>query len=332
MFQERGKTGVKVVQQALIEDAPGRGISSSFKQGNSDHVIFHGDALDLLKTMPDESVKLIITSPPYNIGKVYENPVSLEEYLEHQMTIIDDLIRVLHPEGSICWQVGNYVNKGEIVPLDIPFYNIFKKHGLKLRNRMVWTFGHGLHASKRFSGRYETILWFTKNDNYTFNLDPVRVPSKYPGKRNYKGDKAGQPSGNPLGKNPSDIWTFVAQDWEKEIWDIPNVKANHPEKTDHPCQYPVELVQRCVLALTDENDIVFDPFGGIGTTVLASEVSNRRGVMADLQEDYCELAEKRIPQFRSGELKIRPIGKPVFVPTGKEKVSQVPEEWLEIAK
>ena len=323
---------MKVVQQALIEEAPGRGISSSFKLENSDHVIFHGDALDLLKTMPDESVKLIITSPPYNIGKVYENPVSLEEYLEHQMTIIDDLIRVLHPEGSICWQVGNYVNKGEIVPLDIPFYNIFKKHGLKLRNRMVWTFGHGLHASKRFSGRYETILWFTKNDSYTFNLDPVRVPSKYPGKRNYKGDKAGQPSGNPLGKNPSDIWTFVAQDWEKEIWDIPNVKANHPEKTDHPCQYPVELVQRCVLALTDENDIVFDPFGGIGTTVLASEVSNRRGVMADLQEDYCELAEKRIPQYRSGELKIRPIGKPVFVPTGKEKVSQVPEEWLEIAK
>jgi adenine-specific DNA-methyltransferase len=173
---------VKVVQQQLIEEAPARGISKTFSSDNSDHVIFHGDALKLLASMPDESVKLIITSPPYNIGKVYENPVSLEEYLEKQMTIIDDLIRVLHPEGSICWQVGNYVSKGEIVPLDIPFYNIFKKHGLKLRNRMVWTFGHGLHASKRFSGRYETILWFTKNDDYTFNLDPVRVPSKYPGK------------------------------------------------------------------------------------------------------------------------------------------------------
>ena len=323
---------MKIVQPQLIEEAPSRGVSNSFNEQNTDHVIFNGDALDLLKTMPNESVKLIITSPPYNIGKIYENPVSLEDYLETQMTIIDELIRVLHPEGSVCWQVGNYVNKGEIVPLDIPFYNIFKKHGLKLRNRMVWTFGHGLHASKRFSGRYETILWFTKNDEYTFNLDPVRVPSKYPGKRNYKGDKVGQPSGNPLGKNPSDIWTFVAQDWEKEIWDIPNVKANHPEKTDHPCQYPVELVQRCILALTNENDIVFDPFGGVGTSVLASEVTNRRGVMADLQKDYCDLATQRIPQYRSGELKIRPIGKPVFVPTGKEKVSQIPDEWLEIAK
>lgn len=323
---------MKAVQQQLMDEAPVRGVSKTFKPEKSDHVIYQGDALDLLKNIPDESVKLVITSPPYNIGKVYENPVSLEDYLEKQVTIIDDLIRVLHPQGSVCWQVGNYVNKGEIVPLDIPFYNIFKKHGLKLRNRMVWTFGHGLHASKRFSGRYETILWFTKNDEYTFNLDPVRVPSKYPGKRNYKGDKAGLPSGNPLGKNPSDVWTFVAQDWEKEIWDIPNVKANHPEKTDHPCQYPVELVQRCILALTDENDIVFDPFGGIGTTVLASEVTNRRGVMADLQKDYCELAMERIPDFRSGKLKVRPIGKPVFVPTGKEKVSQIPSEWLDLAK
>ena len=155
---------MKIVQPQLIEEAPSRGVSNSFNEQNTDHVIFNGDALDLLKTMPNESVKLIITSPPYNIGKIYENPVSLEDYLETQMTIIDELIRVLHPEGSVCWQVGNYVNKGEIVPLDIPFYNIFKKHGLKLRNRMVWTFGHGLHASKRFSGRYETILWFTKND------------------------------------------------------------------------------------------------------------------------------------------------------------------------
>lgn len=323
---------MKAVQQNLDLASSEREVARVFTVDADDHVIFHGDALDLLKSMPDESVKLIITSPPYNIGKVYENPVSLEEYLEKQMSIIDDLIRVLHPQGSICWQVGNYVDKGEIVPLDIPFYNIFKKHGLKLRNRIVWTFGHGLHASKRFSGRYETILWFTKSDNYTFNLDPVRVPSKYPGKRNYKGEKKGQPSGNPLGKNPSDIWKVVAQDWEDEIWDIPNVKANHPEKAEHPCQYPVELVQRCVLALTDEGDIVFDPFGGIGTSVLAAEVTNRRGVMADLLEEYCLQAEDRIPKYRTGELKIRPIGKPVFTPTGREKVSQVPSEWLEIAE
>ena len=135
----------------------------------------------------------------------------------------------------------------------------FKGFGLKLRNRIIWRFNHGLHCKKRFSGRYETILWFTKNDEYVFNLDPVRVPSKYPGKRHFKGPKRGQLSGNPLGKNPSDIWDVVQQDWEDEVWDIPNVKANHPEKTEHPCQFPVELVQRCVLALTQPGGSRFRP-------------------------------------------------------------------------
>lgn len=311
-----------------LGEFPIRGVDGAYDGKSDCHVVWHGDARDLLSSMTDESVHLIITSPPYNIGKVYENPSSLEDYLHDHLQISEELVRVLHPNGSLCWQVGNYVNKGEIVPLDIPFYNIFKKQGLKLRNRMVWTFGHGLHASKRFSGRYETILWFTKSDNYTFNLDAVRVPAKYPGKRNYKGDKIGEPSGNPLGKNPEDVWTFVAQDWENEIWNIPNVKANHPEKTNHLCQYPVELVQRCVLALTNENDVVLDPFGGIGSTVLAAELCNRRGIMAELQPEYCELARTRIEDIRSGKLKTRPIGKPVHIPTGREKVSQIPVEWL----
>ena len=107
------------------------------------------------------------------------------------------------------------------------------------------------------------MLWFTKTDSYTFNLDSVRVPSKYPGKTNYKpGKHYGLPSGNPLGKNPSDIWKIVQRDWESALWNIPNVKANHPEKTIHPCQFPIELVERCVLALTNKGDRVLDPFSG----------------------------------------------------------------------
>jgi len=87
-----------------------------------------------------------------------------------------------------------------------------KKYGLQLRNRIIWRFGHGLHASNSFSGRYKIILWFTKSDDYTFNLDAVRVPSKYSGKRYFKGPNKGQPSGNPLGKNPNDIWTTIHED------------------------------------------------------------------------------------------------------------------------
>jgi DNA modification methylase len=211
--------------------------------------------------------------------------------------------------------------------LDIFYYRIFKDYGLKLRNRIVWHFGHGLHASKRFSGRYETVLWFTKSDDYIFNLDDVRVPSKYPGKLHFKGPKKGQPSGNPKGKNPSDIWEVLLQDWESGLWDIPNVKSNHPEKLDHPCQFPIELVERFVLALTDENSWVLDPFAGVGSTAIAALKNNRNTIGIEKEKEYCVLAEKRIEELNEGKLKIRPINKPIHKPSQNDKVAQVPQQW-----
>ena len=231
-----------------------------------DYKVINGEAYKELKKIEDKKFDLIITSPPYNLGKEYESKKTIEEYLDTQETIIKELVRVLSDKGSICWEVGNYVSKGEVFPLDIYYYQIFKKFKLKLRNRIIWHFGHGLHASNRFSGRYENILWFTKNDKYIFNLDNVRVPSKYPGKRYYKGPNKGLLSGNPNGKNPSDIWEIIEKDWENELWNIPNVKSNHPEKTIHQCQFPVELVERCVLALTNEFSWVLYPFAGVGST------------------------------------------------------------------
>ena len=300
---------------------------STFSVGDNCHVLHEGDAATLLGQIPNESVDLIISSPPYNIGKEYEQKESLDNYLEAQLGIAEDLVRVLAPTGSLCWQVGNFVRKGEIVPLDIAYYQIFNRLGLKLRNRIVWTFNHGLHASKRFSGRYEMILWFTKSDTYTFNLDAVRVPSKYPGKTHFKGPNKGKPSGNPLGKNPSDIWKIVAQDWESEIWEIPNCKSNHPEKTTHPCQYPIELVQRCLLALTDEDDVVLDPFAGAGTTLLAAALSSRRGIGAEWTPEYCELIKERFAALSAGNLRVRRLGTPIYKPTGREQVTQRPTEW-----
>ena len=271
-----------------------------------------GDSLKKLKEFESGKFKLIMTSPPYNVGKEYEAKESIEDYLEVQNEIIKELVRVLHPAGSICWQVGNYMDKGEVFPLDIFYYKIFKDNKLKLRNRIIWQFGHGLHSSKRFSGRYETIMWFTKSDKYTFNLDPVRVPSKYPGKKHFKGPKKGQYSSNPNGKNPSDIWEIVLNDWENEIWNIPNVKANHVEKTDHPCQYPIELVERCVLALTNEKDWVLDPFAGVGSTVLASLKNNRNVVGIEKMKKYKDIGVQRVKDFKDGILQFRPIDKPIY--------------------
>ncbi|MCL4478766.1 MAG: site-specific DNA-methyltransferase [Deltaproteobacteria bacterium] len=291
-------------------------------------VLHDGDTLKFLHTLPDEWFQLIITSPPYNLGKEYEKRTAMENYFETQEEVINELIRTLNNKGSLCWQVGNFVKDVEVFPLDIFYYNIFKKHNLKLRNRIIWHFEHGLHASKRFSGRYEVILWFTKTDDYLFNLDAVRIPSKYPGKTHFKGNKIGLPSGNPLGKNPSDLWRIINEDWDKEIWEIPNVKANHPEKTIHPCQFPIELVERCILALTNEADWVLDPYCGVGSSLIAGIKNSRRVVGVDKEPQYIKIARERIGQFFDGTLKIRPLGKPVYQPTGKEKVSQIPLSWL----
>lgn len=291
-------------------------------------VLYTGDAGDLLRSIPDGMVKLIITSPPYNLGKVYETRTSIDQYLDSQNAIIAELYRVLADDGSICWQVGNYVQDGEVFPLDIFYYGIFKRFDLYLRNRIVWHFGHGLHTSKRFSGRYETLLWFTKSDNYTFDLDAVRVPSKYPGKRHFKGPNKGKPSGNPKGKNPSDVWTIMLQEWETSMWDIPNVKSNHPEKTSHPCQFPIELVEGCVLAFTEENDWVLDPFAGVGSSLIGAAMHKRRAMGSEKEPEYVEIARQRLTASFNGTLKTRPIGKPIHQPTGNEKVAQVPDEWV----
>lgn len=294
--------------------------------------LHEGDVDRFLPTLPANSVDLIVTSPPYNLGKAYEDRVSIETYLGRQAATIASLVKALKDTGSLCWQIGNFVEDGEVFPLDIYYYPIFKQLGLKLRNRIVWHFGHGLHTQKRFSGRYETMLWFTKSDRYTFNLDPVRVPSKYPGKLHYKGPNVGKPSGNPKGKNPSDVWEILLDDWESAFWDIPNVKSNHPEKTDHPCQFPIELVERCVLALTKEGDIVFDPYAGVGSSLVAAIKHNRRAIGCEKEPAYAQITRERIGAYFSGTLKVRPLGKAIHEPTGREKVSQRPAEWDEETK
>jgi len=313
------------MRDRFLETMPS--VSSMFHPADQ-LVIYTGDCLAALEGMPDNVIQLLITSPPYNVGKDYENVTCLDRYLAQLEPILRELVRVLRPQGSLCWQVGNYVENGEIFPLDIYYYPLFKRLGLQLRNRIVWHFEHGLHACKRFSGRYEVLLWFTKSDDYTFNLDSVRVPAKYPGKRHFKGPKKGLPSGNPLGKNPSDCWSLVAQDWEREIWDIPNVKANHPEKTGHPCQFPIELVQRCVLALTNEDEWLMDPFMGVGSSLIGALMHGRRAMGCEKEAQYVRLARDRIARYYAGTLRVRPLGRAVHEPTGKEKVAQRPDEWV----
>ncbi|MBI4558789.1 MAG: site-specific DNA-methyltransferase [Candidatus Hydrogenedentes bacterium] len=268
--------------------------------------------MELLKTIPDRSADLVVTSPPYNVGKEYEKRLDLELYLRQQGNVIRECVRTLSDRGSICWQVGNYVDRGAIIPLDTILYPIFARAGLRMRNRIVWHFEHGLHCSRRFSGRYEVIAWFTKTDDYIFSLDPVRVPQKYPGKKHFKGPRAGQYSCNPLGKNPGDVWIF------------PNVKHNHIEKTEHPCQFPVELIERLVLSMTNQGGLVIDPFMGVGTTAIASIRHERRAAGAEIVEKYYRTAIERLSLEARGELPTRPMDRAVYTPDSAQKITRNP--------
>ncbi len=261
------------------------------------------DNLQFMAELPEGGFRLIVTSPPYNIGKEYERRHPIGHYVEGQRRVIHECCRLLALHGSLCWQVGNHVRAdGEVVPLDLVLYPVFKELGLRLRNRIVWHFEHGLHCTRRFSGRYETILWFTKSAEYVFNLDAVRVPSKYPGKKYFKGPRAGEFSCHPLGKNPGDVWL------------IPNVKANHVEKTEHPCQFPVELIERLVLSMTKPGDRVLDPYMGVGSSLIAAVKNGRDGYGCDTEWRYVEIARGRLDDLRAGRLRMRPMDRPIYNP------------------
>lgn len=277
--------------------------------------LFQMDVERFLDALPMEPIfDLVVTSPPYNIGKSYEDEMPLADYVAWQKRIVEKIYPRLKDSGSICWQVGNYVDSGAIVPLDIELAPIFKELGLHLRNRIIWHFGHGLHSKKRFSGRYEVVMWYTKTDSYTFNLDDVRVPAKYPGKRSYRGAKKGQLSCNPKGKNPEDVW------------DVPNVKGNHVEKTSHPCQFPVGLIERLVLALTDEGGLVFDPFAGVASSGVAALLHGRTFWGCEIMPEYIRQGQERLQQTLDGTVRYRPFDKPIYDAAGSP-LSRIPDEW-----
>jgi adenine-specific DNA-methyltransferase len=271
------------------------------------------DAFKFLAKLKPGSVDLIVSSPPYCMGKEYDRSISIDDFITDHKKLAPLLVRALKDGGSLCWQVGHHVQNGVVIPLDALVYQIFsERKELLLRNRIVWTFGHGVHASRRFSGRHETILWFAKGDEYEFNLDAVRVPQKYPGKRHFKGPHKGKFSGNPLGKNPSDVW------------EIPNVKSRHIEKTAHPCQFPVALVQRLVRALTKPKDLVVDPFMGSGSSAVAAALEQRKFMGCDIDKSYVAIGEKRIAQLSKGANKIRPLDRPIYVPEASHAVAKLP--------
>lgn len=290
----------------------------TLRYGDATAELHRRDALKFLKSLPEEHVDLLVTSPPYCIGKAYERTADVRDFVKEHDRVLEEIVRVIKPGGSLCWQVGYHVHQNVAVPLDALVYNASLRHPeLRLRNRIIWSFGHGTHSGRRFSGRHETIMWFTKGDDYFFDLDAVRAPQRYPGKRHYKGPRKGEFSGNPLGKNPEDVWQ------------IPNVKAKHIEKVAHPCQFPVALVSRLARALCPKNGTLMDPYFGSGAAAVGALLEGRSFLGSEIDKGYVKIAYQRLLDLIGGDAKIRP-DTPVREPQPNEAVAIAPAHfWRE---
>lgn len=240
------------------------------------------DVLEGLASLADESVDLTITSPPYNIGKEYEQALPLNEYLVWCEKWLAEIYRVTKPAGAFWLNLGYLAveNKGRAVPIS---YLLWDKSPFYLWQEVVWQYGAGVHSKKAFSPRNEKWLWYVKNpQSYTFNLDAVRDPDvKYPLQK-----KNGKLKCNPLGKNPGDVWS------------IPKVTSGtgraSKERTSHPAQFPLAVIERIILACSRPDSLILDPFAGSGSTLVAANKLGRRSLGFEIRPDYVELGLERL--------------------------------------
>lgn len=236
------------------------------------------DVLDYLDGINDGSVDLWVTSPPYNVGKDYEQAggtFSLTYYVGWLLQVCSEMARTLTPNGVLCLQVGSTkLPNGAPYPIDLLVTEHLRNMGLHFQNRIIWTQPHGLIPTTRLAERHETILVFSRSHEHAFNPTPARQPQKNPSKRAYKGPSKGKLSGNPLGAFPTNVWT-----------DIGNVGHNSPDRKacgDHPAPFPLKLAKRLVLLYSNPGALVGDPFCGTGTTCVAAVETGRGYTGADL--------------------------------------------------
>jgi adenine-specific DNA-methyltransferase len=242
--------------------------------------IWDGDCLDRFSAIESGSVALVLTSPPYNIGKPYEHRLPIDEFVGWCRQWLSEVGRVLTPNGAAWINLGftDVPDRGKAVPLP---YLLWPYLGLYLLQEVVWRYDNGVACRRLLSPRNEKLLWLVQDpSSYQFDLDAIRDRDvRYPLQ-----SKNGKPRCNPLGKNPSDVW---------HIRKVTAGRASQ-ERTPHPAQMPLELAERIILACSKPNDLVLDPFAGSGTTVLAAVRHNRRAIGIEKHLEYADYARRRL--------------------------------------
>jgi site-specific DNA-methyltransferase (adenine-specific) len=232
-----------------------------------------GDAVEVMSGFPSSSINLIVADPPYNLGKDYGNNRDLkawDEYTSFTRNWLQEAVRILKPTGTIYVFMGvRYISR-----LFLMLEDDFKLH---FNGWITWHYTQGMGRKNGFSPRHEDILYFTKSDSFTFNLDPVRVPQKYFRQRN-----------NMTGANPGDVWQFS------------HVHYCSAEREDHPTQKPEGLIERIIRASSKPGDWVLDPFVGSGTTCRVANVLDRKWVGIDINPGYIAMSKERLDSHFEG--------------------------------
>lgn len=253
-------------------------------------LIYCTDCLSSMRQLENEIIDLTITSPPYNIGKEYETAKPLADYLTWCEQWIKETHRITRPSGAFWLNLGylSITERAKAIPIP---YLLWDRIPFFLIQEVVWNYGAGVAGKKFFSPRNEKLLWYVKNElEYTFNLDEVRDKNvKYPNQK-----KNGKLKCNPLGKNPGDVWSIAKVTSGKD--------RSAKERTPHPAQFPIELIDRVVKSSSNPENLILDPFLGSGTSAVVALANNRQFVGFEVNEAYCEIAAKRVINLSSTDV------------------------------
>lgn len=275
------------IRQELLEAQLYKFIGKPFYSDNM-FILYQGDSIDLLQKLESANINidLTITSPPYNIGKEYEVSMSINDYIDWCSKWMCQIHKITKTDGTFWLNVGylEVPSKGLCVPIP---YLLWDKSPFYLLQEVVWQYGAGVSTKYRLSPRNEKWLFYINNiQNYTFNLDAIRDPNvKYPNQK-----KNGKYRCNPSGKNPSDVWEFPKI--------TTGTKRSSKERTGHPAQFPLKIVERVIKASSNQLEIVFDPFAGSCSAGIAAAGLGRLFLGFEVRLDYCNMAVDRFKQFK----------------------------------
>lgn len=247
--------------------------------GKDNQGIYHGDAIEVLKYIPNESIDLIFVDPPYNIGKDFAGRKDKwetdEAYLKWCYEWIDLCISKLKPNGSIYLMTSTQF---------MPYFDLYVRDKLTILSRIVWTYdSSGAQAKKFYGSMYEPILFCVKDkNNYTFNSKDIMVEAKSGSQRKLIDYRKNPPQPYNTEKVPGNVWNFV------------RVRYRMDEYENHPTQKPISLLERIIKASSNEGDVVLDPFSGTFTTCYVAKQLNRKFIGIEIQEDYLKIGLRRL--------------------------------------